>query len=325
MIVSIIIPVYGVAPFIDRCVRSLMEQTYRDIEYIFVDDASPDDSIDILKKTIESYPERKSATIILRHDRNKGLPAARNTGMDAASGEYVMHCDSDDFVEPEMVERMATEAVRSDADMVYCDWFLSDAGQERYMPQNSYESTDEIVKAMLCGGLKYNVWNKLTRRSIFSDNALRFPDGYAMGEDMTMILAAACCKKIVHADYALYHYRRGNSNAMTQNYSDRNLKELQHNAGMVEKFISDTRPNLVPYLHYFKLQLKFPFLLMNPAERGFRLWREWWPESNEYISSNNYMSRHSRWAQLSASRRWWLAVRIYRYILNMYQKKAYKI
>ena len=79
--ISIIIPIFKVRNFIERCACSLFEQTLKDIEYIFVDDASPDDSIDILKVCIERYPERKGQVTILRHEENKGLTAARNTNI----------------------------------------------------------------------------------------------------------------------------------------------------------------------------------------------------------------------------------------------------
>ena len=123
--VSVIIPIYKVRNFIERCACSLFEQTLQDIEYIFVDDASPDDSIDILKSCVERYPERASHVHILVHEHNQGLPAARNTGLPVATGEYIFHCDSDDFVEKDMLEIMYKVATEEDADMVYCDFYLA--------------------------------------------------------------------------------------------------------------------------------------------------------------------------------------------------------
>ena len=117
--VSIIIPIFKVRNFIERCVCSLFEQTLKDVEYIFVDDASPDDSIDILKSCIDRYQERKNQVTILTHEQNQGLPAARNTGLAVATGEYVFHCDSDDFVEKDMLEVMYKAAKEKHADMVY--------------------------------------------------------------------------------------------------------------------------------------------------------------------------------------------------------------
>lgn len=123
--VSVIIPVYKVEKFIGRCVKSLMEQTLRDVEYIFVDDASPDGSIAVLRNVIADYKERSNHISILTHAENKGLPAARNTGLSVARVEYIFHCDSDDFVDLNMLELLYHKAAETDADIVWCDWFLT--------------------------------------------------------------------------------------------------------------------------------------------------------------------------------------------------------
>ena len=204
--VSVIIPIFKVRNFIERCVCSLFEQTLTDVEYIFVDDASPDDSIDILKACIERYPERKEQVQILVHEQNQGLPAARNTGLAVATGEYVFHCDSDDFVEKDMLEEMYMAAKGKDVDMVYCDFYLSFEKNERYMSNPAYETAEDMFKQGLLGGnMKYNVWNKLVRRSLYTDNGITFPAGHAMGEDMTMIRLAACAKSVAYVPKAFYH------------------------------------------------------------------------------------------------------------------------
>lgn len=165
--VSVIIPVYNVGKFIERCVRSLMEQTMDNVEYIFVDDASPDNSIQILQEVLADYPKRRDNVRILTHAENKGLPAARNTGLAVAQGKYIFHCDSDDFVEPDMLEQLYGKAIECDADIVWCDWYLTFENSERYMKQPAYGTPLEALKAMLSGAMKYNVWNKLIRRSLY--------------------------------------------------------------------------------------------------------------------------------------------------------------
>ena len=122
--VSVIVPIYKVERFIARCAESLLNQTLQEIEYIFVNDATPDGSMDILKETIARYPSRADSCHIVEHEVNKGLPSARNSGLAVARGEYVFHCDSDDFVEPTMFEDMYKAAIESSADIVRCDWYL---------------------------------------------------------------------------------------------------------------------------------------------------------------------------------------------------------
>ena len=183
--VSVIVPVYGVQNFIEHCAVSLLSQTLKEVEFIFIDDATLDDSIKILEKVIARFLDRN--VIILKHEYNKGLPAARNTGLKVATGEYIFHCDSDDFVEPDMLEKLYNEAVKRDADIVWCDWFLTFNQNERYMKEPFYNTTNDILCSILSGTMKYNVWNKLVKHSLYINNNILFPSGHAMGEDMTMI------------------------------------------------------------------------------------------------------------------------------------------
>ena len=186
--VSVIIPIYKVENFMERCARSLFEQTLtEEVEFIFVDDASLDCSVSIIHQCLNDYPERKNQTKILVHSQNKGLPSARNTGLQAATGKYVFHCDSDDYLDSGALEQMYEVAEQNRADMVWCDWYLSFAHSERYMKQPKYDSPVEVLKGMLGGAMKYNVWNKLVSRRLYTDNLINFPDGHGMGEDMTMI------------------------------------------------------------------------------------------------------------------------------------------
>lgn len=196
--VSVIVPIYGVEAFIERCARSLMEQTLDGVEYIFVDDASKDGSIVLLKKVMEKYPAKNKAVSIIIHEKNKGLPAARNTGLEKANGEYIFHCDGDDFIESNALELLYNAAKENEADIVWCDWYLTFKKNERRMSEPSFVEPIDALKSMLGGGMKYNVWNKLVRRKLYTENSIYFPEGYGMGEDMTMILLFAYAHKVYH-------------------------------------------------------------------------------------------------------------------------------
>lgn len=313
MKVSIIVPIYKVAAFIEQCATTLMEQTLRDVEYIFIDDATPDHSIQILQDVISRYPERKEQTHIVRHDTNKGLPAARNTGLSMAQGKYIFHCDSDDYVEPTMLEELYEIAEKKNADIVWCDWFLTFAQKERYMKQPSYCTPQEALKAMLCGAMKYNVWNKLVRRSLYTDHDIQFPTGYGMGEDMTMMMLFAHAKQVAYIPKAYYHYVKTNTNAFSQTYSEKHLSELQYNVQRIVDYMQNIYgEQLNTELNFFKLEIKFPFLIANK----FKQWESWYPESNPYIIQNNHISSRSRYIQwLAAKKQFWL-VWIYNLVLE---------
>ena len=125
--VSIIVPVYGVEKYIERCARSLFEQTLDDIEYLFIDDCTPDKSIEILKNVLKDYPQRKDQVIIHRMEKNSGQAAVRKWGMIKATGDYTIHCDSDDWVDVTMYEKMYNKAIEEKSDLVICDFYRSNS------------------------------------------------------------------------------------------------------------------------------------------------------------------------------------------------------
>lgn len=324
--VSVIIPVYKVEKFIERCVRSLMEQTMTDVEYIFVDDASPDDSIQILHKVLADYPERCDYVKILTHNENKGLPAARNTGLSVAQGEYVFHCDSDDFVESDMLDQLYRQAKEMDADIVWCDWWLSFAKNERYMKQPNYTTPLDAVKAMLGGAMKYNVWNKLVKRKLYQKNNIVFPEGYGMGEDMTMILLFAYAQRIKYIPKAFYHYIKNNTDAFTQNHSKKHLKDLQYNVDRVERIISAIYGiSLTKEMAFLKLETKFPLLIMGSSTEQYKEWVSLYPEANPYIFQNTYISMRSRILEWCAwKKQWWIIKLYYKVVIRLIYGVIYR-
>ena len=310
--ISIIIPIFKVRNFIERCVCSLFEQTLKDVEYIFVDDASLDDSIDILKSCIERYAERKNQITILTHEQNLGLPAARNTGLAVAKGEYIFHCDSDDFVENDMLEVMYEAAKEKDADLVYCDFYLSFEKNERYMSNPVYETADSMLRQGLLGGnMKYNVWNKLVRRSIYTENDILFPAGHAMGEDMTMIRLAACTKSVAYVPKAFYHYVKLNANAYSATMSERHKIDIRFNVNQTVEFLEKKFGNtLEKEIAFFKLNTKLPFLITDDSSQ-YEVWKEWWPEANKYICENKQQTFRTRLVQWFAAKGQFWAVKLY--------------
>ena len=104
------ISIYGVEKYIEQCARSLFEQSYASIEYIFVDDCTPDKSIGILQSLLKEYPERAQQVRIIHHDRNRGVGAARQTALMAATGDYLLFADSDDMLPEDAVEKLTTKA-----------------------------------------------------------------------------------------------------------------------------------------------------------------------------------------------------------------------
>lgn len=310
--VSVIIPVYKVEKFIQRCTESLFGQTLADVEFIFVDDASPDRSMVIVHKTVEKYPNVKDHVTILTHEHNRGLAAARNTGMAAARGEYIYHCDSDDWVEPDALEKLYKAAKEKDADIGYCDFYISFEKNERYMHNPAYSTADELLrKGFLRGKSKFNVWNKLVRASIYRDNGILFPEGHNMGEDMTMIMVAACSEKVAYVPEALYHYVKLNTGAYSNTTSPRHLEDIRFNMDRSIAFLQDKFGDaLTTDIGIFKLASKLPFLITDDKSQ-YKIWREWYPESNIYAFNNPEASLRIKIIQWAASKNLFFIVKLH--------------
>ena len=310
--VSVIIPVYGVEQFICRCARSLFNQSLDDVEFIFVDDASPDRSVALLEEVLSDFPGRAHQVRILKHPENKGLPAARNSGLSVAQGDYIYHCDSDDWLEPEMLEKMYDLAISANADIVYCDFFLSFEKNERYMTNPDYHSAKDLLKEGFLGGtMKYNVWNKIVRRSLYADNGISFPEGHPMGEDMTMIQLAAVAKTVSHVPEALYHYIKLNEGAYSYSLSQKKLDDIRFNVDRTVLFLRNRfGEELERDISFFKLSIKLPFLISDNKEL-YGYWEEWFPETDHLAFANKKLPFRTRFLQLMAAKGHWWYVRLY--------------
>lgn len=282
--VSVVVPIYNVASYIERCVRSLMEQTLREVEYIFVDDASPDNSIDILRAVIDAYPTRKSQIHILSHIHNCGLPAARNTGMRIAKGEYIYHCDSDDYTHKNLLLSLYHTAKREHADFVWCDYYTHESENIQCHKQQDFSSQIDALKGTLQGKIIYNVWNKLIKKELYTSSQIIFPSGYSMGEDMTMLLLLAQAKKVAYVPYPLYYYVRSNTNALTrQTLNISHTQALQFNLERVSNYLHECYQDLYnEAIAAFQLQVKWQLLVEGTYDK-YKLWKNWFPESHTYI------------------------------------------
>lgn len=203
--VSVIIPVYGVEKYIERCVRSLFEQTLDDIEYLFIDDCTPDKSIDILRQVLEEYPLRKKQVIIHRMERNSGQAKVREWGMRNATGEYVIHCDSDDWVDKDMYEDMYNKAIEAVADVVVCDYEITDGVNYSTTVNACHASNPEqLFYNFLFQRDPWSLCNKLFKKTAYYN--IFYPKG-AMGEDMVICLQSILnCKVLAYISHTYYKY-----------------------------------------------------------------------------------------------------------------------
>ena len=203
--VSIIVPVYGVEKFIERCARSLFEQTLDDIEYLFIDDCTPDKSIEILKNVLEEYPHRKNQVIIHRMEKNSGQAAVRKWGILNATGDYVIHCDSDDRVDVTMYEKMYNKAIEEGSDIVVCDYVETDGVSDKIVIEYYSCKNNEFVHSVLTKKTHSSVWNKLVRQDLYEKPIVYPKDNNA--EDYALLSQLSYyCTIVSKVNEPLYYY-----------------------------------------------------------------------------------------------------------------------
>lgn len=227
--VSVIIPVFGVEKYIERSARSLFEQTLSDIEFIFVDDCCQDNSIEILKRVMSEYPNRGDSVRIIHHDKNLGLPYARRTGLMHAQGLFVANCDSDDWVDLDLYERMYNNAQKYHSDIVVCDCKNTNGDSYSVLSGGIETSAKECVKLMLYRKMWWSMCNKIFKRELFQE-PIQFPDNY-MGEDMCL-----CLQLMYHASKVSYVKNSFYNYYLPQSHSIHDKEKL---VGIYEQFTSN--------------------------------------------------------------------------------------
>lgn len=234
--VSVIVPIFRVEQYIARCARSLFEQTLDDIEFVFVNDCTPDDSISILNGIIDEYPSRKPFVKLVSHSSNKGPAITRKTGLEAASGEYIAFCDSDDWVSDSMYELLYGKAVETGSDMVICGYCVSDG--DRVCDEFPVCPTDNPLRDLLSDAIPNFTWTKLIRRDIFN-NEITFPEG-SIHEDTCLICQIAYyCKKISIVPQPLYYYYRNEEGLCLSELSESRFLGARDNIVKVVAFLKE--------------------------------------------------------------------------------------
>ncbi|GGZ85360.1 hypothetical protein GCM10007161_16590 [Ignatzschineria indica] len=212
MKISIIIPIYNVEAEIQHCLKSVLEQDYSNIELILVDDCTPDNSIDLALTVIEAYKATKR-TILVQHKENKGLSAARNSGIDASSGDYLFFLDSDDSLSYPSAITDLVSLVKSDEEC--CDVVIGNF--EKVTPQGDTleigfqkdlcsSSTDEIYHQYVEGRLTVTAWGKLVLRDLIIENNLYFEEGIYHEDELWSFLLYRNVKSLRATSMIVYDY-----------------------------------------------------------------------------------------------------------------------
>jgi len=252
--VTILVPIYNVEKYIEKCAISLFEQTYENLEYIFVDDCGQDNSIKILNTVIDKYPHRKEQVLIIRHEHNRGLAAARNTGLAAAAGEFVLHVDSDDYIEKNTVEKIVKKQAETGADLVLFEFLLLHNNYSIVEKIGNYNSSKELCLAQLSGDERHCICGEFIRKSLYTENGISVLESYNMAEDFQVTPRIAFyAKRVAFIHEPLYIYNKTNDNSYTFNFNERNGAQVDKAFEILNLFFEDKGPEYLNALTRSKL------------------------------------------------------------------------
>lgn len=281
--VSVIIPIYKAECYFEKCLRSLFEQTLEDIEYIFVNDCTPDNSMSILYNILTEYPHRQSHVVILNHSVNTGQSGARRDGMKAATGDYIIHCDADDWVELDMYEKLYNKAIETQSEIVCCDMAVEFNDVQILQRYNDCHCDHKLMYDCIAPiSVEYfSMCNRLVSRVIYDSYDIKPFEDVNMWDDVGLSVRVRYFANTSQVlSEPLYHYNRLNDYSTTKRSIEGRVSEQIRCAGCLEDFFHRECPNgrYDKFVAYIKLIAKLDLLDFNVDK-----WARVFPEANKYI------------------------------------------
>lgn len=293
--ISIIVPIYGVEEYIARCARSLFEQTLEDIEYVFVNDCTPDRSIEILNHILDKYPNRKPQAKLINCESNGGQAVARTIGMKAMTGDYMIHCDPDDWLELDAYEKMYNKAIEKNADIVTCLYWSED-GHDRTKSGVSFDGN--ALTALVTNQYTFSLWDKLIRSAFIKEFDLYPYPGINFTEDFNVVVRSLCyAGRVASVNEPLYHYDTSRDTSICRSsYVKALLSQAVPNMRQLDEFImrryNETSNPIFnkDLLNERKFWLKWGLY----KRKNFELWCKIWPECHKEIKNLKTLDRNFR-------------------------------
>jgi len=219
----------------------LFEQTYDNIEYIFVDDCSPDNSIDELKQVLSKYANRREQTKIIKHHENRGLAAARNTGIENATGDFIMHVDSDDWLATDAVEILVKRQKECNADVIEFDFTVyTRYGSEEYKTIPNCNNKEDHILGVFLDRVMHGVVFRFIRKDLYKQYGLHNIEGANVGEDLYIVPQLLWYANRIDSLHAnLYYYDNTNNSSYTGALSEQFVKQLRINQDGLSIFFKD--------------------------------------------------------------------------------------
>ncbi len=255
-LISVIVPVYNCKEYLDRCITSILDQTYGKIELVLVDDGSTDGSGEVCDRYAGEY-----GNVIVIHQKNSGPATARNNGLDAARGEYIGFVDSDDWIEPDMYEKMHAYMVKNDLDIVCCGRadVDSETGNkkvelcpDRY---STFGPEGLIRKILTWDGTDTSVCDKLFKRKCWENN--RFPMGFISEDAFALFRTVKCTKVNGEIPEPFYNYFHHSNSRTAFEFKEEQLNAVEALRDL-EIFIKEHYVKALPdFYHYEVIQFEY--------------------------------------------------------------------
>lgn len=262
-LVSVIIPVFNVAPYLREALDSVVQQTYPYLEIIIVDDGSGDGS----GKICDEYCSDARVQVI--HQENRGVSGARNAGLDRASGEYIAFLDPDDAWHPDFIRKMVGAMENVDVAICQFEEFrqkLETRGQIQPAAKKGFYSRKEALCALVEGTINKSVWNKLYRKELWKET--RFPEGHNYEDIDTTYRIFDLCSRIFFLDEPLYLYRK-RQGSITQTGSRKNMEDRNLACQHMEAFVETHTPEVFSERHLKNARQSRVSRMMILYEKGY--------------------------------------------------------
>lgn len=298
MLISIIVPVYNVAQYLRACINSIINQTYRDIEIILIDDGSTDNSGDIC----EEY-RRSDERVIVIHQKNAGLSVARNVGIKRSTGTYITFIDSDDYISPDYIEKLYIALHHYTVDIVICDLKkvpekieFSDVDYNinknyKSILLNNCQVIEEVYKP-LYHGVDFVSCAKLYKKDLFKSNKIEFPVGRIHEDAFTTYKLLYAAEKIVYIDIPMYFYRIREGSITTSDFTLKKLDKIVATKEECDFFVKEKQYKLLRYALYDHLhEMKMIISNLNKCDGQYNVVKRKIAEQirNDLLYYNKYV------------------------------------
>ena len=284
-LVSIIVPIYGVEEYLSKCIDSIINQTYKNLEIILVDDGSPDKCPDIC----DAF-EKKDERIKVIHKKNGGLSDARNAGIDTAHGDYIVFVDSDDWIENTMVEHLLFACKKYNVEMATCARYITDGHSTRAVafngPARAYSAEEALNEILLGKSMDVAAWDKIYVRNLFEE--IRFPVGENNEDIAVFYKLVDLAGRVAHTGTTEYFYRSRPGSITKLKYSTDARKIIEKNLNSIEKFLDKEYPSCMPSFYRYKTMNIYALLNKYIKCEGTKKTQEFEHLMNEFRKNKSY-------------------------------------